>query len=294
MATMTYSARKAFDQLLTAHGLSQIQSKPLSVENCSLSDMASDIIFSQDAFPKDVLQNISDDNQTPVQHLFGNMPSDFKRFYDNLSSDQIDSLTAVYASLKSSYGVIDAKWEASTDTLGLGYLDGKEIIAEPMSSFEDIVQHGEAMDCPVAAYASGAMGGEYFIWSLVASDPVDMSTPVGMLVMRFNGELVFEDLIICDDENADEIKQLGMSLCTRLEDSTELEIEEDWDGSMEQNEGFISFMENEYKGELNKEKDRFIFLTGFDVNNDGFSHHSYAKIVEIISQDAYDQIFKPE
>lgn len=292
MTTTTFAQRKSFDELFTAHALSQLQKKPLSVENISFSDMASDILYTLGAFPKEALQNISDSNQTRVQHLLSNMPSDFNRLYDNLSSDQVESLTEVYASLKSSYGTIRGKWEPSTDTLSLGDLDGIEIIATPMTSYEDIVQHGDALGCPVATYASGAMAGDYFIWSIVASNPVEMSTPVGMLIMRFNGELVLEELIVNDDENAHNIKCIGMDLCKRLEDSTEIDVGEDWEADPVDNVEFISFIENSYQGEIDEEKDRLIFLTGFDLNNDGFAHYSYSQIVQIITKDVYEQFFK--
>lgn len=79
-------------------------------------------------------------------------------------------------------------WEPSTPKVPLGQIDGKQVYANPLHRFGDVVSEGEAMNHCVGTYAADCMTGNYYAWSITEEAPDGHSNRLSTLGMLPTGD----------------------------------------------------------------------------------------------------------
>lgn len=83
----------------------------------------------------------------------------------------------------------DLEWEPATGTILLGIADdGTRFEARPLSSYHEIQRHGQNMSHCAGTYASQCMAGKYYLWAVIAIDPMGNEKEFSTLGMNYDDE----------------------------------------------------------------------------------------------------------
>lgn len=266
---------------------------------------------------EDLDEILIDDDDIPeiVQNTlltFAPIGNQGSRGYQNKFVKWADDVHSITNRLRKQYGPTNTvDWEPATEVSVIGYQDDKEIVAFPLHSYRDIVDEGSAMSHCAGSYATSAMQGDYYLWSIKSRSATGELERVSTLGMNMDEDgLSFDQHFSFGNKAAPQdveemvrryIRTLGVrhpddrpDIYSQEENENESEYEyedeygfEDYDdlpySSSVYNENFRM---TSFSGEISEEDAPSVIL-GYDITSDDFANDAFEKVAHLMGHDAF-------